>query len=512
MKIGILNNDSKLEKTSEGYKIIGDPTEGSLLVSGEKAGFNHHNLKKEYPRKEEILFNSERKRMTTVHELNGKKIAYVKGAPDIILELCDRVIVDEKVKNLSSSDKKKILKQNDEFSSEALRVLGFAYKEIGSNEKKEDYEKGLVFVGLQGMIDPPREEVKDAIMKCKTAGIKVVMITGDYLGTAKAIAKALGIEGKAVQGHEIEKINLDKEVEKIAIYARVNPEHKMKVVQALKKKGHIVAMTGDGVNDAPALKASDIGIAMGITGTDVSKEASDMILTDDNFSSIVNAVEEGRGIYDNIKKFVQYLLSSNLGEILVIFTATLLSLPLPLLPTQILWMNLLTDGLPAVALGVDPAASDIMKRKPRNTKQGIMTKAFGVKVFYTGILIAIATLGMFWFTLHQGDYFNNPTERVKMHAQTIAFTTLVLLQFVRIHIIRSEYKLSIFSNWKLVGAIILSLLLQIAVVYIDFLSKWFETVSLNLIDWAMIMGVGVVLLVLSSIVNKILPFMNVQGD
>ena len=287
LEIGALNNDAKLVSEDGKYSVMGDPTEGCLLVSAGKAGIDYHALSRENPRIDEILFDSTRKRMTTVHKIEGKKVSYVKGAPDIILNLCDSIIVDGRVKKLDDISKKKVLKANEEFSSQALRVLGFAYREVSG----KDYESGLTFVGLQGMIDPPREEVKEAIRKCKTAGIKVIMITGDYRGTAVAIAKELGIEGKAITGAEIKDIDLEKEVENIGVYARVDPEHKMHIVSALKKRGHVVAMTGDGVNDAPALKASDIGISMGITGTDVAKEASDMILTDDNFTSIVNAVE-----------------------------------------------------------------------------------------------------------------------------------------------------------------------------------------------------------------------------
>ncbi|MBN2368048.1 HAD-IC family P-type ATPase, partial [Candidatus Woesearchaeota archaeon] len=520
LKIGVLNNDAKLEKEEgSGFKIIGDPTEGSLIVSGEKAGFNHLKIREENPRIDEILFDSTRKRMTTVHKMSGKKIAYVKGAPDVILRSCDKIILKGKVKKLDTALKNKILKTNEDFSGQALRVLGFAYKELKKNDSEKSYEKNLVFVGLQGMIDPPRQEVKDAIAKCRTAGIKVVMITGDYRGTAVAIARELGIEGKAVTGEDLEKIDLDKDVENIGIYARVNPEHKMQIVDALKKKGHIVAMTGDGVNDAPALKASDIGISMGITGTDVAKEASDMILTDDNFASIVGAVEEGRGIYDNIKKFMQYLLSSNLGEVLVLFLATILANVfgyissegnplLPLIPVQILWMNLITDGLPAVALGVDPSSVDIMKRKPRNTQEGILTKAFGAKVFFTGILIAFATLFVFW-------YFMNIAYVSDMHAQTMAFTTLVILQFVRIYIIRSEYKLGLFSNMALILAIISSIALQLLAIYVPaytFLPNVFKTAVLSLADWGFLVVVAVSMLVLSMIVNKLLPALGLSGD
>jgi len=504
MKIGILNNDSELVKKDDKYSILGDPTEGSLLVSAEKAGFDSEKLRKKHPRIDEIMFDSKRKRMTTVHNIDNRKYAYVKGAPDIILGLCDKILVDGKEQKLTKQLKDKIMETNDNLAGEALRVLGFAYREVS---RKEDYEKNLIFVGLQGMIDPPREEVKDAIRKCRTAGIKVVMITGDYKGTAMAIAEELDIRGKSITGKEIENIDLDKEVDNIGIYARVNPEHKMKIVQALQRKGHVVAMTGDGVNDAPALKSSDIGIAMGITGTDVAKESSDMILTDDNFASIVNAVEEGRGIYDNIKKFMQYLLSSNLGEVLVLFLATVLASTLgfigtdghpvlPLLATQILWMNLVTDGLPAVALGMDPAARNIMKRKPRKTDEGILTKSFGLKVAYTGIIIAIATLFMFWYYMNV-DHISNE------HARTMALTTLVILQFVRIHIIRSEYDIGMLSNKSLIVAVIISIGMQLLIIYTA-LGNFFETVPIRLIDWGLLIGVSIFMLIISAIINKIL--------
>jgi P-type Ca2+ transporter type 2C len=497
LKIGLLNNDAKLEKTEEGYfKIRGDPTEGALIVSGEKAGFNSRKLFEECPRTNEVLFDSVRKRMATIHQIGKKRYSYVKGAPDVILGLCDKIIINEKVVALDQKWKNRIIKQNEEFSNDALRVLGFAYKELEHKDTEKDFEKGLVFVGLQGMIDPPREEAKDAIYRCKTAGIKVVMITGDYKGTAVAIARQLGITGRAITGDEIKNMDLSKEVETIGIYARVNPEHKMKIVDALKKKGHIVAMTGDGVNDAPALKASDIGISMSITGTDVAKESADMILTDDNFASIVNAVEEGRGIFDNITKFVQYLLSCNIAEILVIFIATLMNLPLPLFAVQILWMNLVTDGLPAVALGVDPTAKDVMKRKPRNPKEGILTKAFMARVLITGLFITLGTLFVFWYNLYV-------RQTPEIEARTLAFCTLVLLQFVPLFIIRSEYHLGFFSNKKLLLAVLSSVVLQLAVVYTG-LNDFFKTVPLNAIDWLFIAGVWILIFILSKVMNKVL--------
>ncbi|MBN2423376.1 calcium-translocating P-type ATPase, SERCA-type [Candidatus Woesearchaeota archaeon] len=491
LRIGALNNDAKLEKNDEEHRIIGDPTEGALIVSAAKAGLNSQILQNKHKRTDEIPFDSKRKMMTTIHHVHGKKIAYVKGAPDLILEKCSKILNQGKIEKLTSAKKKKIIEINEDFASDALRVLGFAYKEL-KNEKKQDWEKNLVFVGLQGMIDPPRKEVKDSIAKCKTAGIKVIMITGDFKGTAIAIARELGIEGRAITGEELHKIDLDREVDNIGIYARVNPEDKMKIVEALKRKGHIVAMTGDGVNDAPALKRSDLGIAMGIAGTDVAKEASDMILTDDNFTSIVNAVEEGRGIYDNILKFVQYLLSSNVGEILVIFMAIIFGWPVPLIPAQILWMNLLTDGLPAVALGIDPAEKNIMEKKPREANKSMFNPDFTFAIFFTGIIIASGTL--FLFNLNKG------TDLLK--AQTIAFTTLVCFQFVRIYVVRSDYNLGLFSNKWLVGAVGLSLLLQLTVIYTP-MNKWFETVPLSLMDWVYIVVVCSSILVFSFVFRLI---------
>ncbi|MCX6709926.1 MAG: HAD-IC family P-type ATPase, partial [Candidatus Woesearchaeota archaeon] len=355
LKIGALCNNASIDGG-----LIGDPTEIALLVSAAKHGFSKKQLEEELLRVNEIPFESERKLMTTIHasvqggKSKGKVFSYVKGAPDVIIRRCNYILISGKIRRMSEKDRKEIIDANEKFASGALRVLGFAFREFHGKETKENIEKNaensLVFVGLQAMIDPPREEVKEAIEKCRTADIRVIMITGDHKTTAIAIAKELGINGKVLTGDEIDRIeSLDSVINDVSIYARVSPEHKLKIVAALRNKGYNVAMTGDGVNDAPALKKADIGIAMGITGTDVSKEASDMILTDDNFASIVNAVEEGRIIYDNIKKFVAYLLSSNLGEVLTIFTAILLNLPLPLIAIQILWINLATDGLPALA-------------------------------------------------------------------------------------------------------------------------------------------------------------------
>ena len=490
LKIGMLCNDAKLEKTDKDRNVIGDPTEAALIVSAEKAGFKKEVLNKEYPRVEEIPFTSERKMMSTLHK-NGKESFYfTKGAPDLVIENCDRILINNKVVRLDRNLKKEILTQTEGFAKEALRVLAFAYNE--GKVKKEDAEKGMIFVGLQAMIDPPREEVKDSIKKCQDAGIKVIMITGDHIVTASAIAAQLGISGRAVQGKDLDKINLDKEIMNIGVFARVNPEHKLDIVKSLKKKGFVVAMTGDGVNDAPALKKADIGISMGITGTDVAKEASDMILLDDNFTSIVNAIEEGRGIFDNIKKFVNYLLSSNLGEIATILFATLAGLPLPLTAVQILWVNLVTDGLPATALSLDPAEEGIMKRPPHPAKESILNKELRWYVFFFGGLIGICTTGLFW--LYQGSGI--------LKAQTIAFTSLVVFEVVRLTMIRRQFKIKVFSNKWLWVAISISILLQLVVLYTP-LNKFFDAVALDLIDWVVIISVAIGMYIVGFVVDLI---------
>ncbi|MBS7622012.1 HAD-IC family P-type ATPase, partial [Candidatus Bathyarchaeota archaeon] len=340
----------------DGKTIKGDPTEGALIVVAAKAGIKKEELEEKFKRIHEIPFSSERKRMTTIHAFGNKKHAYAKGAPEVILERCDYILKEGKVERLEKKEKEKILKVNEEMASQALRVLGFAFKELEEKFNDETAEKGLIFVGLMGMIDPPREEAKEANKKCQEAGIKTVMITGDHKLTAVAVAKEIGMlddnNTKVLTGEELDKLSdeeFEKIVEEVRIYARVFPEHKLRIVKALKKKGHIVAMTGDGVNDAPALKQADMGIAMGITGTDVTKEASDMVLADDNFATIVKAVEGGRGIYDNIRKFVFFLLRCNFDELGIIGIFALLGLPLPLNAAMILWINLVTDGGPAIA-------------------------------------------------------------------------------------------------------------------------------------------------------------------
>jgi Ca2+-transporting ATPase len=480
LTIGALNNDAKLDHGT--WQAMGDPTEACLITSALKAGLDRQELERRYPRVDERPFDSERKRMTTVHEIDGRRVAYVKGAPDLLLEKCVSMRVGDSEKDLSPSDRESILNRNEEYAESAKRVLGFAYRELAPGENRDTYEDNLIFVGLQAMIDPPREEAREAIARCRTAGVKVVMVTGDLETTARAIGRELGIEGRSMTGAELHAIGdgeLAETVEDVSIYARVNPADKVKIVRALKNRGHVVAMTGDGVNDSPALKQADIGIAMGITGTDVAKEASDMILTDDNFASIVNAVEEGRGIYDNLRKFVNYLLSGNVGEVLIIFVGVLMGLPLPLTAVQILWVNLVTDGLPAVALGVDPIPANAMQRPPRRTSERIMSKGMSLNVLGMGVLMCIATLLMFTIGLRE----SLPVGR------TMAFMTLVLLEIVRLQMIRSAYRTPAFSNRWLTAAVLVSMALQLGVIYTP-VNVLFGTVPLAPLHW-LYMGVAV---------------------
>lgn len=499
LEIGALCTDVVVNK-----KIEGDPTEVALVLCAQKAGISKEGLAKRFPKIDEIPFSSERKMMSTLHRAGKNKVAYSKGAPDKLLHLCNKIWINGRVRNLTKKDKDSILKTNDLFAGNALRVLGFAYRYT----KNKIVEDDLIFVGLQGMIDPPREEARRAIEKCKQAGIKVVMITGDHKLTAKAIANELGISGDTLTGSELEETkDLEKIVNRIGIYARVDPIQKVKIVEALKKKGHIVAMTGDGVNDAPALKKADIGIAMGISGTDVSKEASDMILVDDNFASIVDAVEEGRGIYDNIKKFVNYLISSNLGEVLVLLIAMIIgfrdldgSVIIPVLAIQLLWINLITDGLPALALSIDPVDKNIMDKKPRNPKERILSRNMAMNIFVIGILIAAGALFLFKLNI------NDPIK-----ARTMAFTSLVVFEIFRIQMVRSKYNIGIFSNKYLVGAVILSILLQLLVLYTP-LNLIFKTVPLSLLDFSYIFAVSIAIVAIGLIASAIIDKITKQAD
>ncbi|RPI95141.1 MAG: cation-translocating P-type ATPase [Chloroflexi bacterium] len=470
-------------ESGSGWDIKGDPTEGALVVAAAKAGLQKELLDSEYPRMQEIPFSSETKRMTTLHQTSEGIIAYAKGAPEMILNSCDWQLTAGGVKPLDDASRKHALAMAHEMADEALRVLAISSK---TGVTLETAQTGMTFLGLAGMIDPPRPEAKSAIAICEQAGIRPVMITGDHPVTAQAVARELGLlkTGCVVTGAELEAMSdeqFKREVETIEVYARVSPAHKLRVVTALQANGHIVAMTGDGVNDAPSLKKADIGIAMGITGTDVTKEAAAMMLTDDNFASIVAAVEEGRGVFDNIKKYLMYLLSSNIGEIVLMFGATLLGLPLPLTAVQILYVNLATDGLPALALAVDPAEKDLMKRKPRNPRTGIFTRPVVTLMVVGGLWSALVNLSLFAWALNSG--------RSLEEAITMTFVSLVLIQFFKAYNFRSDRHSVLnrpFANKWLNWAIVWEIVLLVLIIYVPFLHDAFGTYYLPLVDWAIV--------------------------
>jgi Ca2+-transporting ATPase len=497
----MLCNDSHLIETSGIWQVRGDPTEGALVVVAAKAGIKAQELIT--PRIAEVPFSSERKRMTTIHDTPNGKVAYSKGAPEIILDSCTRIYSENIEQELTEQDRKRILQMNHEMAAGALRVLGLAYKSLPGkeqgNELMEGAEEEMVWLGLVGMIDPPREEVKGAVALCKQAGIQSVMITGDHKLTAEAIAKELGMLGEndmTLSGSEVDEMKRKKlrdAVEKIKVYARVSPAHKLRIVKTLQRKGHVVAMTGDGVNDAPALKQADIGVAMGITGTDVSKEAGAMILTDDNFTSIVAAVEEGRGIFANIRKYLIYLLSCNIGEVLlmliafVIGTATGLYKIVPLIALQILVVNLVTDGLPALALAVEPGEPGIMRRPPRDPNRSIFDKHMISYLLGIGFWTMLVSLGVFLWALNSG--------RTPVEAQCLCFVTLVSVELFNCFNCRSE-KLSLFrmnplGNKWLLAAVAFSWASAVAIVYAPFLQGPFHTYSMSLPDWGIVLLAGV---------------------
>ena len=507
LSIAILANDSELDKVDDAYKIIGDPTEGALVTLAGKSDINKKEINKKFPRISEIPFDSGRKMMTTFHEnfIPEKVASFTKGAPDIIIGRCSRISVDGKVVDFDASMKERVSGVNSEFSQDALRVLAFAYKEYDSlptDISSESNEVEMTFVGLVGMIDPAREEAKDAIAKCKQAGIKTVMITGDYKETAFAIASKLDMAesiDQAMTGDELEKYSdeeLKEVVKNIRVYARVSPEHKVRIVTALKANGEIAAMTGDGVNDAPALKRSDIGVAMGITGTDVAKNTADLILTDDNFSSIVAAVEEGRIIYSNIKKFVFFLLSCNIGEIILVFVSILMKLPVPLIPIQLLWLNLVTDSFPALALGVEEGDPDIMDIDPRDPKKPILDRKMMIGIIFQSIAVGGAALLAYrWGLMHYPDSIEK--------ARTITFATLITAELLRAYSSRSQrytlFKIGFFSNMTMVWATLASFALMLAVLYIPFLHDIFYTFPLGLTDWRIVLQFAFIPLILGEV-------------
>ncbi|MGE5638381.1 MAG: cation-translocating P-type ATPase [Chloroflexota bacterium] len=538
IRIGALCNNAQLRKKEavDSWEIFGDPTEGAMIVAAEKAGFGKEELDEVYPRIREIPFTSERKRMTTLHKTPDSNIvAYVKGAPETILERCTYILENGKEIKLTQAKTNKVLQANEQLASNALRVLAMSYKRLPSAaEKLEDdaLEKELVFVGLQGMIDPPREEAIQANKTCQKAGIKTVMITGDHKLTAVAIAKEVGIfkEGDLVlTGVELDKISdaeFEQEVEKVSVYARVSPEHKLKIVNAWKKKGHIVAMTGDGVNDAPAVKAADVGVSMGITGTDVTKEASDVILTDDNFATIVKAVEQGRVIYDNVRKYARFLIACNFDELLVIGAFAILGglfspelFPLPLLPAMILWINLATDGAPAVALATDPPDIDVMDRPPRKPKESIL-HGMGRFIVMSFILQSVGTILVFsleyyFFPSHpwmaNGVIFSEANRLLSYEeATTTAFVQAAMFELLVVWNCRSETR----SVWRMgrdalknkffVIAEIVSIVVTLGITYIPITQQLFHLTALSPTDLAYVIGVSALaLLVLPELtMNK----------
>jgi Ca2+-transporting ATPase len=538
--VGSVNNDSELEGIEDengktNYRIVGDPTEGSILVAAAKAGVHAADLKKAYPREGEIPFDSTRKRMVTVHGIkeslktadlpfNGKEkqdsyVVAVKGAPDVVLKLCNRYQkADNTTGELDDAARQRILQANDDMTQKALRVLGMAYRVVSAKPEEVDsdhLEKDLVFAGLVGMIDPAREEVKPALLKAIGAGIRTIMITGDYPNTAKAIAESIGLlrpGHRVVTGADLEAMSdekLSEEVKTIDVFARVSPEHKMRIVNALRANDETVAMTGDGVNDAPAIKTADIGVAMGITGTDVAKQTADMVLTDDNYASIVSAVEQGRIIYSNIRKFVYYLISCNIAEIMIIFLPTVLGKVLfpfapeemavssPLKPIQLLWLNLVTDGAPALALGTEKGDPDIMDQAPRPKKEPIVNRFMLFGIGIQTIAIAGATLLAYSLGLRSGD---QPT------AETMAFVTLSLSELLRAYTARSEryplLKMGVFKNKWMNYAVLASVALVMAVIYLPFLNGIFDTVPLTMEEWEEIIP----LLLLPSVAAELVKY------
>lgn len=498
LEIGVLCNNADVH----GGKVIGDPTEASLIVSAGKAKLVFDDLLKKYPRTHEYPFSSERKRMSTVHKTsNGEFVVAAKGAVEVILDHCSHYYgKDGKPNAITAAFKESVLAANQAFAGQALRVLAFASKTSKTEPKNNaEAEEGLVFIGLQAMMDPPRQEVIEVIQRVQDdAGMRVIMITGDYIETAKAVAKEIGIKGEAISGMELEALSqeeFEKKVETIGVYARVNPEHKIRIVQALKKHGHQVAMTGDGVNDAPAIKAADIGIAMGITGTDVSKEAADLILLDDQFLTIINAIEEGRGIFDNVRKFVNFLISCNIAEVIAVVLGIIFFNDLILTAAQLLFINIVTDGLPAVALGSDPAQKNILKSKPKRFQEAIVSSRVWAEIVIFGSLMSVLLIGQYWYNFGRED---------KIAAVSAAFTVMVVYEIARLIDIRTDYKIRWFSNPWLSVAIVSSLILQLAVLYVPGVAGYFEVGPLEFHDWWIMIFGSLVLIMIMKMLNPVL--------
>lgn len=505
LRIGVLCNGANLIQKNDAWSISGDPTEGALLVAAAKAGLNKKSLDVENKQLAEIPFDSERKRMSILRQSSEGTILYSKGAPDVILQQATKILINGHEVTLDDQQKHNILRANDKLAQQALRVLGLAYRNLSNTQQIDaSTEKDLIFVGLVAMIDPPRPEAQEAIKLCKKAGIKIVMITGDHKETALAIAKELNLTENAcaISGTELDAMDdtkLKQQILTTDIYARVSAQHKLRIVKVLKELGHVVAVTGDGVNDAPAIKAADVGIAMGITGTEVTKEAADMIITDDNFATIVKAVEQGRGIYDNLVKFINYLVSSNIAELLLIFIGTLIGFTdsegkhyISLLPIQLLWLNLVTDGLPAIALGVDPISPHTMLQPPRKKTKPLFSMLFTLELFVMGFIIAIGAL--------VACYIGLATSAI--HGHTMVLTSFVALELVRVQIIRTRYHIPFFSNPWLIIALTGSFLLHLFVIYNPWLQTIFKTTPLMPYDWLIIVVITIIVWLIGSIITK----------
>lgn len=501
---GMLCNEASLVIKKGQYVVEGDPTDGALLMAARDGGLDIR-IQQSYSIIRQFPFDSTRKRMgMVVEDQNKRRFFIMKGAPEAVLPRCTTNFRDGQSRVFSNREE--VDENITQMADEALRMIAIAMKPLSKQDAIDvlDLEQQLTFIGLAGLQDPPRKEVEQAIQECSQAGIRTVMITGDHQHTASAIAKEIGLldgHGRIMEGKELDTLSeneLAEVIEEVRVFARVTPEHKLKIVHALQARGHIVAMTGDGVNDAPAIKASDIGISMGKTGTDVTKEASSLILMDDNFNTIKEAIREGRNIYENIRKFIRYLLASNVGEIFVMLVAMLMSLPLPLIPVQILWVNLVTDGLPAMALGVDAPEKNVMQEAPRDTQEGIFSRGLGWKIISRGIMIGIVSLIAFMVTYHQ-----DPQQLD--YARTVAFSTLVMAQLIHVFDCRSEggiFSRNPFSNPYLIGAVLSSVVLLLLVLYVDSLQMIFQTIYLSWIDWLFILVLSAIPTVLFGVSKK----------
>lgn len=501
LKIGVLCNSAHLHSGT----VLGDGTEGALLVSAEKNKMAYETVRSDFPKVDEVPFTSERKVMSTVHKTEGGYFVAHKGAVEVSIELCKSYVSSNgQIKKMTDEVRTDIKKLNTKLAQKAMRVLAFAYKEVKDKPSSDkDIECDLIYVGLQALMDPPREEVIEVIHRVQAeSGIRVIMITGDFVETAKAVAHEIGISGEALTGAELDEMSqteFEAKVESISVYARVNPEHKIRIVQALKKHGHQVAMTGDGVNDAPAIKAADIGIAMGITGTDAAKEAADLILLDDRFITIISAIEEGRGIFDNVRKFVNFLISCNIAEVLAVLFGIVFFHNLILTAAQLLFINIVTDGLPAVALGSDPAQRNVLRAKPQRFQEAILTRRVWIEIFVFGCLMTVALLVQYWY---------NHTHEGALAAVSAAFTAMVVYELVRLIDIRTDYKIRWFSNPWLSVAIASSFILQFAVLYVPFMASYFSVGPLSPHDWTFMIVGSISLFVIMKVLN---PFFDRFG-